>query len=269
MLESTKHRTSIPSTNVYSLRKTWIRVLGTFRSYINKISGRLFRVGNSRVPRRMDEEVQPNVSIPHNKIIHNLENMAKENVPKTREEIFSNGHFEWVKTENEGNLCEFSSFVTENGVEYTLFTDGSRIRTELIGDVVLMHNHPDEILNIRPLDFGNTEVLNHLTTEITQDKYNDFDSRNNSIDTAISLSNNIDPVVAILEKTKKRVEKVTITLNLKIPSPELYSVIKDNFDNTDEILLNSVMDQVQENVLKDALKKELQSIYTKRKKTSN
>lgn len=197
--------------------------------------------------------------------------MAKENVPKTREEIFANGHFEWVKTENEGNLCKFSSFIIENGIEYTLFTDGSRIRTELIGDIVLMHNHPDEILNIKPLDLGDTEVLNHLTTEITPDKYNDFDSRNSSTLNAsvTGLSTNIDPVVAILEKTKKRVEKVTITLNLKIPSPELYTVIKDNFDNTDEILLDSVMDQVKENVLKDALKRELQSIYTKRKKTSN
>jgi hypothetical protein len=76
-----------------------------------------------------------------------------------------------------------------------------------------------------------------------------------------------DPVVSILDKTKKRNEKITLTLNVRIPSPDLYNVIKENFDNVDETLLNSVMDQIQHDQLKDAMKRELQNIYsTKRKK---
>ena len=74
--------------------------------------------------------------------------------------------------------------------------------------------------------------------------------------------------IAILEKTKKRTEKVSLTLTLKIPAPELYNVIKENFDNAEEVLLQNVMDQIHDNLLREALKKELQNIYQKKKRNN-
>ena len=74
--------------------------------------------------------------------------------------------------------------------------------------------------------------------------------------------------IDILEKTKKRTEKVSLTLTLKIPAPELYNVIKENFDNAEEVLLQNVMDQIHDNLLREALKKELQNIYQKKKRNN-
>ena len=76
----------------------------------------------------------------------------------------------------------------------------------------------------------------------------------------------MDPVVAILEKTKKKTEKLVLTLTVKIPSADIFNVIKENFDNTEDILLENVLSQIQENSLREAIRKELQNIYSPKKK---
>lgn len=175
-----------------------------------------------------------------------------QKVQKTKEEIFSESHFEWIKTERQGDISKFSYFVHENGVDYVVFQDGSRIREELVGDVVLMHQYPEEILGL--------PTAQPFESAVTQEIFSPTVYGNSSI---IHKPVEIDPVVAILEKTKKKTEKITLTLNLKIPSPDLYGVIKENFENTDEILLQSIMDQIHDNVLREALKRELQVIDRK------
>jgi hypothetical protein len=211
----------------------------------------------------MDEEVLQNFSP-----VDNIANM-QESISKTREETFQEHQFEWVKTERSGDVCNFSNFEIENGVEYVNFSDGSRIRTEFIGDIVLMHKYSDEILGLRQ-EF---EIPQPMTRSHTVD-LSDAQILGISVPTSVVSSpasvekTYEDPVVSILEKTKKRTEKISLSITVKIPSPELYTVIRENFENVDEILLENVMQQIQENSLRDALKKQLQSIYSLKKKKS-
>jgi hypothetical protein len=185
--------------------------------------------------------------------------IMQEKIEKTREEIFQDSHFEWVKTERQGDVCRFKEIVFENDIEYVVFIDNTRVRTDLIGDVVLAHQHPDEILGIRP----DTEGL----LESTAARYTPSSPAQPHTHQVLHVKE-VDPVLSILEKTKKRTEKVSITLTLKIPAPELYNVIKENFDNVEDVLLQNVMDQIHDNLLRDALKKELQNIYQKRKRNN-
>jgi len=183
--------------------------------------------------------------------------IMEEKIEKTREEIFQDSHFEWVKTERQGDVCRFREIVYENDVEYIVFIDNTRIRTDLIGDVVLAHQHPGDILGIRPDMEGLVESTAIPYKPLPQVQ-----------PPTVLYAREIDPVLSILEKTKKRSEKVSITLTLKIPAPELYSVIKENFDNAEDVLLQNVMDQIHDNLLRDALKKELQNIYQKKKRNN-
>jgi hypothetical protein len=43
-------------------------------------------------------------------------------------------------------------------------------------------------------------------------------------------------------------------------------VIKDNFENVDDVLLQAAMNQIHDSLLRDCLRKELQTIYQKRRK---
>ena len=258
MLENRGNRTGFQNSILNSFRKSWLKLLGSFFPDTSKVQGRLSVLGEGQVSGRVDEEVPENFQPPDIQVI---EEIMMEKVQKTREEVFAEAHFEWIKTERQGDVSKFKEFLYENGVEYTVFQDNSRVRTELIGDVVLLHQHPSEILGgetmiVQP---SNDTVLNHMRMEtlpISQPVHH----------VQPAVQSNIDPVIAILDKTKKRTEKVTLTLTLKIPAPDLYNVIKENFENTDEILLNSIMEQIHDNLLRDALRKELQGIYQKRKR---
>lgn len=244
MLESKRNRSSIQDTSSDSLRKSWVGLFRSFFSNTGKISRRLPDVGSTELPRGLDEEVPEDVSQFNTEVTENMKN--------TREETYAQGFFEWVKTERSGEICKFKNFTVENDIEYVVFEDSSRVRADLVGDVVLVHQHESEIIGAQ------NEIKQFVP--VTNNVYVEPPKR----------LTNLDPVTAILEKTKKRSEKISLTLVLKIPAPELYNVIKDNFENTDEILLQNIMDQIHDNLLKDALKKELQNIYsTKKKKINN
>jgi hypothetical protein len=255
MLEDSRDRTVVQDTSRDSVRKSWSKLFRSFFVNPFKVQGRLSGLGESRIPGRLDEEVSEDLPVSDIEINNEKNIEIMEKIEKTREEALAESHFEWVKTERQGDVCRFQTFLFENDTEYVLFTDGTRIRTDLIGDVVLAHRYPEEILGF-DAELSNAPYVDPILSQ--QPQITQYATR--VVET--------DPVVAILEKTKKKTEKITLTLNLKIPAPDLYNVIKENFDNTDEILLNSVMDQIHDNLLRDALKKELQTIYQKRKKSN-
>lgn len=253
MLESRDDRPSFQNSSYSSLRESWLKLRRSFFANVKDISRRLSRMVKTRISRRLDEKVQSNVS-PFDQM--NMD-QGQAQVQKTREEVFAESTFEWVKTERSGDLCKFDKFeVDDDLIEYVKFVDGTRVRLELIGDVVLMHKFGSEILgNELALSFAdNIERSTPLPSAIVHKPA-----------TPQVMG---DPVVSILEKSKKKTEKITLTLVVRIPSPELYSVIRESFDNVEDILLNSVMEQIQENVLRESVKKELQHIYSAKKKKS-
>jgi hypothetical protein len=259
MLENSRDGTYLQDRSRDNLRKTWSEFFRSFFTNVGNFPRRLQRMGKTTIPGGLDEEVPENLPAP-DKI-----ELMEETIPKTREEIFQSHQFEWVKTDRAGDVCMFDKFEIENGVEYTCFTDFSRIRTEFIGDIVLMHAYNNEILGKELLDPTLIQPPPHIPV-IEPAATLVLNTRDESISEITTTSEYVDPVISLLEKTKKRSEKITLTLNVKIPSPELYAVIRDNFDNTDEILLESIMKQVQERILRDAVKRELQNIYSTKKK---
>jgi hypothetical protein len=267
MLENRKHRSDIQDSGNNGFRKTWAKLFGSFFSNTKNVQGGLQGMGEGTVPGRVDEEILHDIQS-----LDKIENMdintqTNESVESSRESQFSSRKFEWIKTERAGDICQFKGFETENGTEYTCFTDGTRIRTDLIGDIVLMHIYEDEILGneltFRPeiiVDKPST-IIDHLRAEQSVTKIEQPETEKLEVKNVFQ-----DPVVSILDKSKKKVEKLTLTLNVKIPSVELYNVIKENFENTEEILLDSVMEQLHEKLLREAVKREIQNIYSTKKK---
>lgn len=258
MLESRGNGSRFQNTHVDSVPEPWSKLFGALFADVGKISRRLFGLGRTKDAGRMDAEIQENVSTSDKNVI-----MSKVEEVQSREDIFSKCYFEWVKTEKQGDVSMFQHFILENDVEYVVFQDGSRIRTDLLGDIVLMHSHPSEIIG----DVGLVAEMNPQESIQELKPAQDFSARlmaEAPVNRAVPTE--IDPVLAILDKTKKKTEKVTLTLTLKIPAPDLYNVIKENFDNTDEILLENVMDQIHDSLLRDALRKELAVIYAQKRK---
>jgi hypothetical protein len=257
MLEGKGYRSYFSNFNFDSLSKAWSKLSGAFFVDTENLQRGLHRMGETGISRGLDEEIPTYIQS------LDKEMTQEENIPKTREEVFAESHFEWVKTDRSGDVCNFKEFEVENGIEYVAFTDGSRIKMEFVGDIVLMHNTPHDILgtqlrvekSIEEVLFGDQPSADPSPVE------NVIVTR--PVETQVK---SIDPVISILEKGKKKLEKLNLTINVKIPSSELYNVIKENFDNTDDVLLDNVMDQIQGSMLRDAVKRELQTLYSKKKK---
>lgn len=246
MLESKRDRACISNSNQDSLRESRPKLRRTFFSYIKSVSRRFSGVEGGRVLGTMDAKIPENVQSTN-------KNM-KEQVQKTREEQFLDGIFQWVKTERAGDICKFQEFSVVSDIEYVVFTDGSRVASSLLGDVVLMHQHESQVIT----------DLNGFSPQPTQPVQSQpvYVAPVHNVQAQISTN----PVLAILEKSKKKTEKITITLTVKIPSPELYSVIRENFSGVDEIILQNVIEQVQGKMLQNSMKRELQNIYNPKKK---
>ena len=271
MLEDTKHRTDIQNTGNFSFRKAWSKIFRSFFNNTENIQGRLQGVGETGIPGTLDAKIQPDIP-PIDKIeimeINN-EEIIGEPLVETRDSKFAKHKFEWVKTERAGEVCTFTHFEQENGIEYVCFNDNTRIRTEFIGDIVLMHLYENEIIGREVIvDNSQSAVLQHLRTESVSIIETKTDHPPVIIEKLEKTNVFQDPVVSILDKSKKKIEKLTLTINVKIPSAELYNVIKENFDNTEEILLDSVMEQLHEKLLREAVKREIQNIYSIKKKKS-
>jgi len=272
MLENTKHRTDIQNTSDFSFRKAWSKIFRSFFNNTKNIQGGLQGVGETGIPGTLDAEIPPDIP-PTDKIESmeiNNEEIVNEPLIETRDSKFAKHKFEWVKTERAGDVCTFSQFENENGVEYVCFNDNTRIRSEFIGDIVLMHLYENEILGREVvIDNNQSPVLQHLRTETSYVTPEPVSLPEQSVPVKLERTNVFqDPVVSILDKSKKKIEKLTLTINVKIPSAELYNVIKENFDNTEEILLDSVMEQLHEKLLREAVKREIQNIYSIKKKKS-
>lgn len=239
LLESLWNRSYIQDSKSNSNSEPQRESERSFQSSSQDIQGGLQDMGTNEFPRRMDEEISSNVSSAHN-VISMLSKYEKDiQLPKTREEEFAESIFEWVKTEREGDVCKFRQFVVENGTEYTVFEDGTRVNTTLIGDVVLMHKHPEEIISKigNPLEKVQSPVSTpHVPPPLYSSAAQLVPSNSNA--TASS------PIFSILEKSKKKKKKIQLEITADLPSAEVLSIVRDNFDASDDELFAYLVNKI-------------------------
>lgn len=294
MLENQEHGARIPNTHENSVRKSRDSFLGTLFKNIGSLFRRLSGMGSPRVSRGMDEKVSRHVPTPHD---------------MSREEKYMNGIFRWripERMDKNGipEESEFYGFEREGKVEYILFKDGSRMRTDMLGKHAVfvprveeaVHESGPSISDVLGIpEEGEISMAQRLGVaeeeEVSMAQMlgipEEGDTRSMSEILGIPEEETVhksplpkfvspgleepgvvgyNPVVSILQKAKRKNEKISITLSLKLPSADLYRVIKESFDGADDIVLEDAMSQVQESLLRDALRKELQAIYQKRSK---
>jgi hypothetical protein len=164
-----------------------------------------------------------------------------EDRPITREEEFATCIFEWVKTEQTGTLSKFASFVVENDVEYTCFIDGTRIRTDLIGDVVIRHRDESTLMTIP----GERYAMPPGERTYVQ---------------APAPSN---PVNELIKKSKKKKEKLSFMIQVELPVQQFYDLMSDSFDDIDTEIVNYATSQIDFAKFVDSVREAIKQKYKK------
>lgn len=169
----------------------------------------------------------------------------------------------WTKTERAGDV------VTVDGIdgEFTMFTDGSRIYTNLLSEMTIPAKDANDakqlakpFAKVADADFTTPVELNVEESPTTP---------------KVGVVN--EEVNVMLEMLKKLSAKNTITmpLNLNIPSQEVYELFKDQMDITKAdlneqilLLIMSQIDNLQEQ-LKPQAEEFINNYYNGRKSTKS
>lgn len=251
-LASGWNRTRVPDSSTDSVRTPSTGLPSPLQEDVGNVSGRLRKVGKGRVPRGVDEKVPTNV--------HTPDKAMSKKTSVTKEDVFANSIFEWVKTERQGDISSFFGFENREGINYVVFQDGTSVRESLIGDVVLMHADESQILGKEHFSAVSAKDANRIMAGLQED--------GPPIVQNPPPKTSDNPVTAILDKAKKRQEKLPVTFSVKIPANDIYEVLSSNFDKVDELLVDSVIKQIEGKALRNAVKASLMQIYAKKKPAS-
>lgn len=74
-----------------------------------------------------------------------------------------------------------------------------------------------------------------------------------------------NPISSLLEKAKKKNESLQLNFTIKMPSPEVFNMIKENFDDADDYFIDYILSSIQGNVLKQSIKEAVVAFYKKKK----
>lgn len=72
------------------------------------------------------------------------------------------------------------------------------------------------------------------------------------------------PIMTILDKAKKKTEKLVCNFSLKLPSVEVYNMLTDNFDDSEDVFIDYIIKQIQDGFLRSSIKDAIKDLYKKK-----
>jgi hypothetical protein len=174
--------------------------------------------------------------------------ISSEKIEQLKEHLSSYSKYQWLKTERAGTITEFLNVsIEQDGAVWIDFMDGSRIKYELLNEYMLKTNNEHELLEVEtPLT--NVEKATNVS--------------NVAIRTAPKPVAVDNPIHTLLKKQKPNPVAIDITVELNIPSAELYHVICQSFENADEEIVNYIVSGLDIDTIKNSVKDAIKKYYT-------
>ena len=181
---------------------------------------------------------------PFKKLFKKNNMINSEEIERLKERLSGYAKYQWIKGEHAGNITEFCNVCVENdGMVWIEFMDGSRINQPLLDQYLIKTNNTHELLDVeKPLaQEAKTNVSNVAIRETPKVAEN--------------------PIHTLLKRQKPNPVDIDITIELNIPSPELFSVIMSSFDNAEEETVNYIVSGLDINTIKESVKNAISKYY--------
>jgi len=158
--------------------------------------------------------------------------------------------YQWLKSERAGAITEFLNVAIEqDGSVMVEFADGSRCKYELMNEFLIKTNNEHELLDVEPP--ANAPVGEQKTnTNIS----------NVQVRTQPKAPDN--PIHTLLKKQKPNPVNIDITMELNIPSAELYGVICQSFEDAEEEIVNYIVSGLDIDTIKNSVKEAIKKYYS-------
>lgn len=166
-----------------------------------------------------------------------------QKIQSIKDDLAKYSKFQWIKTENQGNIVEFKDVVESGNLIFVEFNDGTRCNFGLLDEYILKVS-------------GDTELLDFSKETQTDQK------KNMSATASIGKKNAIvNPIHALLNKQKPNVVGIEIAMEINIPPLELYKVICESFDNAEDEIINYIVSGLDVDVIRSSVKEAIKKFY--------
>lgn len=173
--------------------------------------------------------------------------ISSEKIEELREYLSGFSKYQWLKSERAGTITEFLNVAVEqDGAVWVEFMDGSRIKYELLNEYVLKTNNEHELLDVE------APIHAEQKTNVS----------NVSVRTAPKPAAVDNPIHTLLKKQKPNPVNIDITIEMNIPSAELYNVICQSFENADEEIVNYIVSGLDIDTIKNSVKEAIKKYYS-------
>lgn len=190
--------------------------------------------------------------------------------------------YQWQKGEYLGEYSIAVDTIQEDDMNFIVFKDGRRINTDLVNEFLIPVNSEEEGF------IFSEEIINDIVTQVGKDgvKYDipgpDHGKKlikkvakkvaktpvvaQESKATNIKKSNPIpssDPMIALLDRAKKKMVTFDIKLSLSTINQETFHILSENFDNSEDMILEYLYENIDKDVLKTKIKEYLRQNLAK------
>ncbi len=178
------------------------------------------------------------------KNIFKKKNMNAE-IEIIKEQLSKFKKYQWVKSERLGSITEFKDVVFENDNIWVEFVDGSRINYNLLDEYLLKTNFENELLEIDTEPIVQKTNVNSVSVKAAQPSK--------------TVEN---PIHSLLKRQKPNLVDIEIALQLNVPSSELFNVISESFDNSEEEVVNYIVAGLDIEIIKNSVKEAIKKYYS-------
>jgi hypothetical protein len=160
--------------------------------------------------------------------------------------------YQWIKGDNIGNVVTFKEEKEEKGINWTYFTNGKRVRSDLLseflmvtGDAPIIDNsdlHPDPLKTLNPIKSTDSAE----STKLKDDT--------------------ISPIRSLIKKqSAKNKQKLSLDIEISIPKKDIYNIIRESYNSeeVDRELKEVLLEQLNTKEIKEQLKDNAISMLNK------
>lgn len=169
--------------------------------------------------------------------------------------------YQWLKGDKVGDIVEWQGdIVSENGLNFLVFTDGSRGNESLMGDFYIeIPNRDEPFIDINLMKGEPVRFPQDNNPPLTRVQPNQNQIPVRAVET--------NPISKLLGDSKKTKTTVDISLIVDMPPSDLMKVLSESYEDGEKQVLQYLADTVDiNNIQKQIAEKIWQQLFTKRKR---
>lgn len=211
-------------------------------------------------------------------------------------------YFQWLSGAHKGDIMIYDKIVTEDGMVFICFKDGSRINEDLVMQLNAKDatnkmmaeidkptncwkfseeyvgreeerwetNADGEKVCVQPLVEGRKviKLIPPMPTPAGTSNFGKIENVGvtpNEVILSDSIKQNseneMDPVRIMMKKSKKVDQIIDISLTVSLPTRKFFDVIKESFEDGNEKMLEYIIEDIDVQTIKTAIKASLNEMY--------